>query len=235
MVKLFNAKLCFERLEKLESRLKGTILELGGGSLQVATMIKWWKPDLTVIGSDISPEAVALHQDWEAHFGGAKLDGAFPCSSDDIPLADESVDVVLAFQAAHHFRTHRKTLREVARVLRPGGVCLYIQEPVCRRWIYPVMYRIANREGAGPTYGVLEDVLVLPKLLQIGKEEGFRCSYELYPPPLAAGLLGTCRKVLLLAAPFLKRWTFSMADIIFEKVTPHSVSMKGPATTTPRP
>jgi SAM-dependent methyltransferase len=44
-----------------------------------------------------------------------------PGSAEDIPLADASLDAVLAGQAMHWFDMNR-ALPEIARVLRPGGV-----------------------------------------------------------------------------------------------------------------
>ena len=40
--------------------------------------------------------------------------------ADDLPLADESMDVVLAFNAVHHFPL-QLFLKETLRVMRPGG------------------------------------------------------------------------------------------------------------------
>lgn len=48
------------------------------------------------------------------------LDG----SADAIPLADGSCDVALLFLSFHHFADQLQGLRELARVLRPGGVVL---------------------------------------------------------------------------------------------------------------
>lgn len=45
-------------------------------------------------------------------------------SAEDIPLPEASVDVVLMFLSFHHFRDQPQGLREVRRVLRPGGVAL---------------------------------------------------------------------------------------------------------------
>lgn len=42
--------------------------------------------------------------------------------AESLPLADESVDAVLIVDAFHHFPDHEGALREVARVLAPGGV-----------------------------------------------------------------------------------------------------------------
>ncbi|MEU8226879.1 class I SAM-dependent methyltransferase [Kribbella sp. NPDC048915] len=45
-------------------------------------------------------------------------------AAEDIPLPEASVDVVLMFLSFHHFPDPLQGLREVRRVLRPGGVAL---------------------------------------------------------------------------------------------------------------
>ena len=53
-------------------------------------------------------------------------------SIDALPLADQAVDGVMLNQVLHHlpddpaagWPAHRRVLRELARVLRPGGVCV---------------------------------------------------------------------------------------------------------------
>lgn len=47
-----------------------------------------------------------------------------------IPLADESIDLIYARQVLHHTTDLRQTLRECARVLRPGGRFLACREHV---------------------------------------------------------------------------------------------------------
>ncbi len=52
------------------------------------------------------------------------------CAADmaAIPLRDESIDAAVCYAALHHVPNWRDVLREVHRVLRPGGV-LVLQEP----------------------------------------------------------------------------------------------------------
>jgi ubiquinone/menaquinone biosynthesis C-methylase UbiE len=55
-----------------------------------------------------------------AHPAVTYLDG----SAEAIPLADDQVDLVLLFLTLHHWGDPLQGMREVARVLRPGGVVL---------------------------------------------------------------------------------------------------------------
>lgn len=49
-------------------------------------------------------------------------------SCDNMPFEDQSLDVVIACMAYHHFRNKEGFAREAARVLKTGGV-LYIADP----------------------------------------------------------------------------------------------------------
>ena len=44
------------------------------------------------------------------------------CSGEDIPLQDESVDIILAISSFDHIPDHRKALREIKRLLRKNGL-----------------------------------------------------------------------------------------------------------------
>ena len=133
-----------------EFQLAGTILELGGGQGWGSCLVKRLHPTAKIFTSDISKWAVASLPKWE-HVFRANVDQSFACSSYEIPLPSNSVDLVFAFAAAHHFGAHRKTLTEVKRVLRPGGRCLYLNEPVCPRPFYRTAVWRVNTEASGST------------------------------------------------------------------------------------
>ena len=64
---------------------------------------------------------------FEAEGGGTRLDSeeipySYPHRFSAIPLGDASVDAVLSFAVLEHVRNPEKAVREIFRVLRPGGV-----------------------------------------------------------------------------------------------------------------
>jgi SAM-dependent methyltransferase len=168
--KLEDSRHFLETLAAHRARFEhaGTVLELGGGQGWASCLVKRLHPGARVLLSDLSPEAVASRNIWERVFG-VKLDGAFPCRSYAVPLPDASVDLVFAFAAAHHFLAHGRTLRELRRILRPGGSCLYLYEPSCHAWMYGLALRRVN--AIRPD--LPEDVIVYHRLAELGRSLGF--------------------------------------------------------------
>jgi SAM-dependent methyltransferase len=103
----------------------------------------------------ISKDALGSVWKWE-HLCQARLDKIYPPLSYELAEEHDSVDLIFCFASAHHFGAHRRTLREISRVLRPGGKCLYLYEPSCPRYLHPFAYRRVNRIRPS----VPEDVLV---------------------------------------------------------------------------
>jgi ubiquinone/menaquinone biosynthesis C-methylase UbiE len=76
-----------------------------------------------VVASDISPNMLAEARRIAGERGIANAGFAF-VAAEAIPFRDASLDLVTCRTAPHHFPDVLATLREVARVLRPGGVYL---------------------------------------------------------------------------------------------------------------
>jgi hypothetical protein len=73
----------------------------------------------SVVGVDISPEVVAHAC---KKYGDKVTFSVGSCT--DIPLDDASVDVVVSFETLEHLAEHELMLKEVKRVLRPGGILI---------------------------------------------------------------------------------------------------------------
>ena len=72
-----------------------------------------------VVGVDISPEVIAHARN---RYGDKVTFSVGSCT--DIPLSSASVDVVVSFETLEHLAGHEQMLKEVKRVLRPGGVLI---------------------------------------------------------------------------------------------------------------
>ena len=193
------------------------VVELGGGSGWASHYVKARLPGARVFNTDISPEVANLSTEWDAFFG-TSLDGSYCAKSYDLPFAAQSVDLVFSFQAAHHFGRHRTTFKEIRRILRPGGVCLYLDEPVCGRMIYPLALRRVNRRLEDD--GVPEDVLVYKDLLRTAAEEGFVGEIAFDNHTINRGSVETIYYYCLSKSAFLSRFLPATACFIFRREDP---------------
>jgi ubiquinone/menaquinone biosynthesis C-methylase UbiE len=76
-----------------------------------------------VVGVDIASNAIALAEQWKER-RGVRPGGSASFRVYDgarLPLPDASVDRIVCFDSFHHVKDQAGTLREFARVLRPGG------------------------------------------------------------------------------------------------------------------
>lgn len=97
------------------------VLDFGCGSGYGTALIA--RSALHAIGVDVAADAVAFA---DAHHRSANL--AFQCVVADgaLPFPDAAFDTVLSFQVFEHVEDEQRYLREVARVLAPGGTLLLV-------------------------------------------------------------------------------------------------------------
>lgn len=199
--KMSEAKIFLSKLHKYKSIFndKNSILEIGGGQGWASCILK--KSLLTkgvkLINSDISKYAVESNHNWERVFE-INIDNIV-CKSYEIPLKDNSIDLAFTFQAAHHFYKHNSTLKENHRILKKGGVCLYLYEQSCRRYIYTLVYNRAVKKRPE----VAEDVLIYNRILYLAKKIGFETTayYDTYfqdKTPFAMGYYFMASKLTFL-------------------------------------
>lgn len=188
------------------------VLELGGGQGWSTCLIKRLHPSAHVTLTDISPYAVQSATKWERVFQ-TKLDAAYACQSYNINEPAASVDVVYCFAAAHHFRAHRRTLKELHRILRPGGTALYLYEPTCPQMLHGMAYRRVNRIRPD----VEEDVLVWRHLLDIAREVGLEARVDFHPSTIRRRPVPAIYYAALSVLPFLCRLVPCTANFVFTK------------------
>lgn len=92
------------------------VLEVGTGGGQFIRAIKRLVPRLACLGSDISEQAIARAK---KHKDGVEYALSTPQRQ---PYSDASIDAVLVLDVVEHVENPDEFLREIFRVLKPGGV-----------------------------------------------------------------------------------------------------------------
>ena len=122
VVKLLGANRAREELiQQADLRPEQHILDLGCGTGTFVVHLKKNYPSLTVVGADPDAKALKRAQKKISRAGvSVQLDEAF---ADELPYRDKSFDRVVSSFMFHHLERpdREQTLREVLRVLKPGG------------------------------------------------------------------------------------------------------------------
>ena len=161
-----------------------------------------------------SPAAIASVGKWLPIFG-AQPDHVEACPAYKTPFEAESFDLVYAFSAAHHFRRHRRCFAELKRILKPGGLALYLSEPSCTRWMHRAAFIRVNRKRPE----VPEDVFVRDWLRSIAVELGLEISFLFSPTLINRAALEGAYYLMLNKVPLLQRMLPCAVDIVVRKPT----------------
>ena len=106
--------------------VEGKVLDAGTGPGTLVRELARSLPGLQVYGIDLSEDMIRLAR---AHARSEQLEERVHFESGDVahlPYPDQSFDVVVSTISMHHWDELEQPLRELYRVLRPGG----------RLWIY---------------------------------------------------------------------------------------------------
>ena len=106
--------------------VEGKVLDVGTGPGTLVRQLARSLPGLQVYGIDLSEDMIELAR---AHARSEQLEERVHFESGDVahlPYPDQSFDVVVSTISMHHWHELEQPLRELYRVLRPGG----------RIWIY---------------------------------------------------------------------------------------------------
>jgi len=123
----YDRAIPFARLEKMLGVLSlpcdGTLLDAGGGTGRVASVLQPYLSQVFVV--DVSRGMLAQ--------AASKGLPALNAQSEQLPFAANLFERILMVDALHHVNHQAETLRELYRVLKPGGI-LVIEEPDIRAW-----------------------------------------------------------------------------------------------------
>ncbi len=111
----------------------GAILDIGCGTGRLLRKVGRRWPKARLVGVDLAEGMIAQART-------AMPKGEFyVASAESLPLPDASVDLVLSTMSFHHWQDQAQGVREVARVLRPGGR-FYLADTCPPRWIMKVYH-----------------------------------------------------------------------------------------------
>jgi SAM-dependent methyltransferase len=144
-----------------------TVLEFGAGT-------GWLSRFLTQLGCrsillDVSPTALEIAAEL---FRRMPLIGSRPApqfllfDGRQIDLPDESVDRIVCFDAFHHAPNSGQVLRELARVLKPGGVAAFAEPG-------PDHSKSGQSQFEMQTYGVVENDVDIAAIWAEAQQAGF--------------------------------------------------------------
>ncbi len=190
----------------------GNILELGAGQGWASCVYKRLFPNAHVTATDISEFAIRSLHKWERLFE-VKIDNSYACTSYETNEKSTSIDQIFCFAAAHHFLAHNRTLYEISRVLKPGGMAFYFYEPATPRYLYSLAHWRVNRKRPQ----VPEDVLITSELHKLAKQNGLDLHVDYYPSLIKRGAFETVYFFILGRIPILQRLLPCSAIFIFTK------------------
>jgi len=142
------------------------VLDLGsGGGIDVLLSARRVGPSGKVFGLDMTPEMLALARRNQAEAGADNVEFLLG-TIEDIPLADESVDVIISNCVINLSVDKDQVLREAYRVLRPGGQ-FAVSDVILRRPLPEVLAKLAVL-WTGCVAGALVDIDYEAKLASAG-------------------------------------------------------------------
>jgi SAM-dependent methyltransferase len=133
----------YYRLFALPERARGRLLEAGCGTGIDAANLRHLAPGLEIHGVDISAVAlagaVARDDTGDAQFYQAALES--------LPFAASAFDCISSHEVIEHVEDPAAVLRELARVLKPGGVCVIATPNGASWWIEHLRQRVRRAFG----------------------------------------------------------------------------------------
>lgn len=105
-----------------------TVLDIGCGSGCALRHVSRRLGSGRAIGIDPSPAMVNVARRQSTGHGGELGIAFHVAGAEEIPLADQSVDLALAVNSLHHWANRTQALQELQRTLKSGGSFILLEE-----------------------------------------------------------------------------------------------------------
>lgn len=135
-------------LPRVRVRRGAAVLDVGSGTgINLIEAARWFRPARLLCGIDIAPGMVAVAQEKTNRLG---IPAQFTVGdAEALPYANGLFDLVICNSVFHWFHDRPKAMREMARVLRPGGQVALIcaSQPSFNEWFHfidAVMGQVTN-------------------------------------------------------------------------------------------
>lgn len=126
----------------------GSVLEVGVGT---GLSLPEYKSDLNIVGIDLAPEMLERAQERVDQEGLTNVTGLHEMDASNLQFPDGSFDTVVAMYVITVVPNPEKVMRELARVVKPGGQILLVnhfsQEEGVRGWVERRMAPFADLVG----------------------------------------------------------------------------------------
>jgi SAM-dependent methyltransferase len=148
----------------------GRFLELGGGTCFGAAIYKSLHPDCPVYASDVSPNTLRNAAIPSSRFFTRRPDVFAAMDAENLPFKDGTIDALFAMTMMHHLPQPERMLRQVERVLAPGGRFVAVDHcvPPHFRWLFS---RTASRRAG--EYDIQEELLSYERWRAIVRAAGW--------------------------------------------------------------
>lgn len=137
-------------LEQLALSADDVVLDVGCGGGEAVDRLSRTVTDGTVHGLDLS--RTALTKASRTTDGSGETVGLSQGTVSALPFAEETFDVITAFQTHYHWPKVETDLQEIYRVLNPGGTVMIVAERE------KLAYHLERYETPRATVALLEDV-----------------------------------------------------------------------------
>lgn len=113
-------------VEKLHQSGCKNVLDVSTGTCNSLLRHGWSKLDAVLFGVDLSP--VMLKQGADNASQANVAVNLYIADAQALPFADESMDLILNYGALNGYDDQKRALSEMARVLKPGGILVCLDE-----------------------------------------------------------------------------------------------------------